>query len=345
LKKKTALKGLFWTLTQQIGTQLVGFVLMIVLGKILTPNDYGLIGMIYIIFTIGNVLIESGFSNSLIRNNKTNNNHFSVIFNFNFFIGLVLYLVVYFTSDQVAIFYNQPRLSLILKIYGLSLIFNSLISTQQAYLIKNLEFKKISIISLFSAVFSAVVGVTLAIFGFGVWSLVYTTLSSLLVNLILVSNYNKWRPTFFYFKKEIFLEHFNFGYKLMLTNLLDAIVRNSFNVLLGKLYSSNSVGYYSRSNSMKNIFVFTLITAVNKVSYPLFSKIQDNEALFNSNYKKVINILSFCSIPVLIFLTFFSDSLIIVLFTEKWLEMSPYFKILCLSGLLYPLTSFNINSL
>jgi O-antigen/teichoic acid export membrane protein len=345
LKQKTALKGLFWTLTQQIGSQFVGFVLLIILGKILSPRDYGLLGMIYIIFTIGNVLIDSGFSNSLIRNSKANDNHFSVIFNFNLYIGIFLYFLVYISSNQVAIFYNQPELSLILKVYGLSLLFNSLITTQQAYLIKNLEFKKISIISLLSAAISAVVGITLALNGFGVWSLVFTTLSSLFINLVLLLYFTKWKPVFFFFNKEIFLEHFSFGYKLMLTNLLDAVVRNSFNVLLGKFYDPKIVGYYSRSDSMKNIFVFTLITAVNKVSYPLFSKIQDNEALFNLNYKKVINILSFCSIPVLLFLTVFSKPVILLLFSEKWLNMIPYFQILCLSGILYPITSFNINSL
>lgn len=341
----TAIIGVFWSFFQQIGNQLIGFALLIILGRILQPEDYGLMGMIYIIFNVGDVLIDSGFSNSLIRSNKINNNHFSVVFNFNVFIGILFYLLIFIFSNTIAFFYNQPELSMILKIYGLCLILNALISTQQAFLIKRLEFRKISLISFISNIVGAVIGITLAYLKFGVWSLVFTTLSSLLVNLFLIWKFSKFKPKLFYFDLDIFKKHLNFGYKLTLTNLLDAAVRNLFNILLGKFYNSKEVGYYSRANSLKNIFVHSLITAINKVSYPMLSKIQNEEELFTLNYKRIINVLSFCTTPVLAFLALFSDTIIILLFSEKWIEMSPYFQVLCLSGILYPLSAFNVNSL
>lgn len=343
--KNVALKGFFFMLFQQVGSQIIGFVLLVVLSRLLEPRDFGLIGMVALLFTIGNVLIDSGLGKSLLRNPDSDDYHFSVIFTFNAFIGFFLYSVLFLIAPFVAHFYDESQLTMIVRVLGISLIIGALSSIQQTHLIKTFQFAKLSYLSLISSAAGAVVGIWMAYNGFGIWSIIFTTLSGQIVLLILLWSFSGWNPKKLIVDHNIFTLHFGFGSRLMLTNLIDAISRNIYNIILGKKYSPEIVSYYYRSENFRHIIVMSLITATNKVSYPLLASIQDNKSLFAENYKKVISILSFVVTPVLIYSCFFAKEIIVFLLTEKWQAMTVYLQLISLSGLLYPLTSFNTNAL
>jgi len=345
MSKKIALKGFIFTFLQQVGSQIIGFVLLVVLGRLLEPKDFGLIGMVALLFTISNVLIDAGLGQSLLRNSKSDDYHFSVIFTYNAIIGFLLYSILFLIAPFISYFYNEPELTIIVRILGISVIIGSLSSIQQVHLIKTLNFKKLSYLSLISSVIGAAIGIGMAYYGFGIWSLIFTTLSGQVLLLILLWCFSGWKPKKLVLDRGVFSLHFNFGFSLMLTNLIDAFSRNIYNVILGKKYNPEVVSYYYRSDSFRHIIVMSLITATNKVSYPLLASIQENKTLFAESYKKVILILSFVVTPILIYCYFFANDVIVFLLSEKWKGMTIYFQLICLSGLLYPLTSFNTNAL
>ncbi len=343
--KEQAFRGFKWTFLQQLFSQITGLSLVIILGRLLTPTDYGLLGMIYVIFTISNVLLDSGFSNSLVRDADADDYHFSVIFNFNIVIGIVLYLIVFISAPFIANFFHQKILIDVVRVYAISIILNSLTTTQQAYLTKYLHFKILALSSIISGVLGGMIGVIMALNNYHVWSLVFTTLISIFSSLCCLWIASKWKPRLFVFDKNVLKKHFSFGYKLTITNLLDGIVRNVINVLFGRLYQPSVVGYYSRSESMKNIFVNLITNTFSKVSFPIISMVHNDNTSFNNKFRQLLNGVAFISVPTLIFIALFSKEIIILLFTNKWIDMNFYLTVLALSGMLYPVTTLHENAL
>lgn len=343
--RNKAFSGFLFTFLQQIGGQIVGLIILIVLGRLLSPRDFGLVGMVALINIIGEVLIDSGFSKSLLRMIDFKKSHYDVIFSLNLLIGFSLYTIVYIIAPFIADYFKEPDLTPIVRVMSLTLLVSSLTSTQTTYLIRELKFKTLALISITGSAIGAGIGIFMAIKGLGVWSIIFTTLSTVALSSAGIWFASDWRPERLYLDRKIIKKHFNFGYKLTITNFLDAISRNLYNIVLGRSYTPEIVGYYTRSNSMKNVAVFSLITSVNKVSYPLMAKIQEDSKHFSLSYKRVIHLVSFFSIPVLIYSSFFAKEIIVFLLTDKWKLMVPYFQILCLAGILYPVTSFNTNAL
>ena len=341
---KETLKNIFWSFAQQFSNQIIGFAITIVLARLLDPFDFGLMGMIYFIVTIGNVLIDSGFSYSLIRTKEADEKDYSTIFYTNILLGICFTLFSIAIAPLVADFYEQPSLVYIIRVFSVTFIITAFSSVQQTYLIKTLKFKTLAIISLVSSVFGGVIGFILASNKFGVWSIVWTSISSVGVTALLLWFCSSWKPRKF-FDVRLLKKHFNFGYKLTLTNMSDAVFRNAYNIVIGKIYDPNIVGYYSRADSLKKIAVFTVISATNKVTYPLLSSIQDDEIEFRKNYVTIIRVVSFVVTPFLLLLCVFAEPIILILLTDKWAQVIPYFQIVCLSGLLYPMSSFNVNAL
>lgn len=341
---KETLKNIFWSFAQQFSNQIIGFAITIVLARLLDPFDFGLMGMIYFIVTIGNVLIDSGFSYSLIRTKEADEKDYSTIFYTNILLGICFTLFSIAIAPLVAAFYGQPSLVYIIRVFSITFIITSFSSVQQTYLIKKMKFKTLALISLASSIIGGLVGYVLALNKFGVWSIVWTTISTMGATTLFLWFCSSWKPRRF-FDIKLLKKHFNFGYKLTLTNLSDAIFRNAYNIVIGKFYDPNTVGYYSRADSLKKIAVFTIISATNKVTYPLLSSIQDDENEFRKNYITIIRVVSFVVTPFLLMLSVFAEPIILLLLTDKWAPVIPYFQIVCISGLLYPMSSFNVNAL
>lgn len=342
--KKQATIGLVWTFAQQFGNQLIGFVVSVILARLLLPEEFGLIGMIAVFVAIGNTLLHGGLTKSLIRGEDLNNEDYSTVFYFNLVASLLVYVIIYFLAPLIADFYEQSILIEILRIYCLSFIISAFSAVQLARLTKSMDFKTQTMIAVPSAIIGGIVGVTMALLGFGIWSLVWSSIISASVNSIQLWIYSKWTPELnFNYKK--FKIHLNYGYKLTLSELLDRIFNNIFLIVIGKYFSPAQVGFYTRAETMKQLPVSNLSNALNKVTFPLFVSIQNDEVRLRSVYKKLMQMVVFVITPVLIILAVLAEPTFRLLFTEKWLPAVPYFQILCITGILYPLHSYNLTIL
>lgn len=343
LKKKAA-KSLVWTFTQQFGNQLVGFIISLVLARILLPEEFGLIGMIAVVVAIGNALLDGGLTKSLIRDKECDQEDYSTVFYFHIVSSLVVYALVFVSAPLIADFYERTILINIIRVYSLSLVITSFSAVQLARLTKIMDFKTQALIAIPAAIIGGVVGIFLAYKDYGVWSLVWSSIITSTVNSIQVWIYSGWSPDFI-FSQVKFKKHFNYGYKLTLSDLLNRVFNNLFLIVIGKYFSAAQVGFYTRAETMKQLPVNNISNALNKVSFPLLVSIKDDEPRLKRVYKKLMLMVVFVVTPFLIFLAVLAEPTFRFLFTEKWLPAVPYFQILCITGILFPLHSYNLTIL
>ncbi len=342
--KKQAISGVKWTGIQQIGMSVIGFVISVILARLLSPEEFGLIAMIIVFVGIGNILLNAGMGASLIRTENLTEVDFSTVFFFNLFISILLYILLFFFAPYVALFYNQPELISLMRWLNLIIIINAFTIIQRTRLTKILDFKTQTLISIPAILIGGGIGIFMAMNGWGVWSLVGFQISKALANTILLWHHLRWIPKpVFDIKK--FKYHFNFGYKLSLSNLLDTIFDNIYSIVIGKFFPAVQVGYYQRAQSMQMYPVRSASTILNRVTYPLFSKIQNDNKKLKDVYKKILQINMFIMAPVMILLGVLAQPVFLFLFSEKWLPAVPYFQILIPVAILYPLHSFNLNIL
>ena len=342
--QKQASAGVVWTFIQQFGQQIVNFGVSIVLARLLMPSEFGLIGMISVFIGIGNALVNGGLTQSLIRSKELDQEDYSTVFFYNLGASIIIYALIYVCSPLIADFYNQPILIGIIRLYCLSFIISALTAVQQARLTKEMNFKIQTIIGLPSLVIGGVSGIILAYLGYGVWSIVWSQLISGVAKTIQFWKYSGWSPSIV-FSLDKFKSHFKFGYKITLSNLIAKIASNSYLIIIGRFFAASQVGYYTRAETMKNLPVTNLSVALNKVTYPLFSDIQnDNDRLKKVN-QKLMKIVVYVIAPVLVFSAVLAIPIFRFLLTEKWLPAVPYFRILCVAGILSPIEMYNVNIL
>lgn len=343
LKAKT-LSGLTWTLAQQFSTQGVRFIVSIVLARVLLPEEFGLIGMITVFVAIGNALINSGFTNSLIRSMDPDEEDYSTVFFFNLAGSVVVYFLMFFLASYIAIFFKQDALVPIIRVYCLSFIVYGFSEVQMARLTKEMDFKTQMIISIPSLIGGSLVGIIMAYKGFGVWSLVWMALVQSVLNTIQLWWKAKWRPRFV-FSKPKFKTHFSFGYKLTVSGLLNTIFDNLYLITIGRFFSAAQMGFYTRADSLKQLPVSNISNALNMVTFPLFASFQTDDLKLKQAYKQIMQMVIFVIAPVLVFLGLLAKPLFRLLFTEKWLPAVPYFQVMCIAGILYPVHAYNLNVL
>lgn len=342
--RKQAISGIIWTFSQQFGTQLISFVVGIVLARILLPSDFGTIAMFGILMGIAMTFVESGMTASLIRCKEVDDSDLSTIFWFNLVVSCLAYLIIYFCAPLVAKFYEVEILTPIIRIYSIILIINALVTVQRTRFIKDMDFKTSFKIKLPSLIIGGSTGILMAYLGWGIWTLVYYPIIQTSISTIQYWFYSKWRPSFV-FDKEKFKYHFNYGYKLTLSGLLDITFQNIYIVIIGKVFSPAQLGFYNRADSLKQLPVSNLSKALNQVTFPLFAKISDNDGKLKEVYQKLMRVVIFIIAPVLCLLMVVAEPLIRFLLTEKWLPAVPYFQILAIAGILYPIHSYNLNVL
>lgn len=342
--KEEALGGIVWSFAQQFGTQIISFIVSLVLARILMPSDFGTIAVFGVFMNIGSVLIDGGLTNSLIRTQHPDDADFSTVFYFNLGTSILVYFLFVLVAPWVAVFFNMPELTQIIRVYALSLPIGAFSSVQQTVFTKKLDFKTQLKIQLPSLIIGGTIGIVLAYNGFGVWSLVYMALVQTLLSSLQFWFYSGWRPKKI-FDKEKFRFHFDFGYKLALSGLIDTVFQNIYTIVIGKIYTATELGYYNKANSMQRLPVANISSALNKVTYPLFSKIQDDNVQLKYVYSQIMKMVIFFVAPLLIIMGVLGTPLFRFLFTEKWLPAVPYFRILCILGILYPIHSYNLNIL
>ena len=339
--KKQALGGFIWSFLQQFSTQLIAFTVQLILARILTPSEFGLIGLLTVFIGIGTALFEGGMTSSLIRVVSVDTKDYSTVFFFNLGVSVLIYLLFFLAAPYIALFYKQPVLTDIARLYGLSFIFLSFGTVQNTILTRDMKFKRQTIITLPGLLIGSIVGIVLANNEYGVWSLVYSILVTNLLTAILLWFSSDWRPQMI-FDVDRFRLHFHYGYKMTLSSLLDTIFTNIYQIIIGRFYSPVLVGYYTRANSLMMLPVGNVSAALNKVVFPLFAKVQDDIPALRAAYKKIMLIVLFVITPIIVLMALLADQLVVFLFTEKWLPIVPIFQIICFSGILYPLHMYNL---
>lgn len=342
--KQQALSGMLWSSMQTFGNQLINFSVSIILARLLLPAEFGLIGMISIFMGIGGALVGSGLSASLVRTTDADQADYSTVFVFNLAGSIIIYGTMFVAAPYIADFFHQPLLIDITRLYSLSFVISAFTAVQLARLQKNLDFKTGTKASLVSTLVSAVVGVTMAYSGFGVMSLVWMGLTNATVNSAMLWVQSGWRPSLL-FDRQKFRYHFGFGSRMMFSGILDILFTNAYTIIIGKFYAPAQLGYYNRANSLKQLPVSTFSGILNKVTYPLFAEIKNDDVRLKSVYKQIMKMVIFIIAPVLVMMAVLAEPLFRFLFTEKWLPAVPYFRILCVAGILYPLHAYNLNIL
>ena len=342
--RSKSISGFAWSFADSLGNQGAQFVIGIVLARLLTPTDYGLVGMITVFIAISQTFIDSGFTQALIRKNDATQTDFSTVFYFNLFVGLSIYLILYLGASYISWFFNEPQLVELVKVLSITIIISSVAIVQRAKLIKSINFKLLTKISITSNISSGIIGIYLAYSGYGVWSIVWRTLLNNSFQTILLWLFNKWKPSL-EFSKKSFNEMFSFGYKLLLSGLIYKIYINVYYFIIGKYFSPAELGLYSRADQFKNLFSANLNSTIERVSYPVLSTLQDEKERLKAGYKKVLKVTVFLSAVLMLGMAGIAKSLIIVLIGTKWIGAVEYLQLLCFVGMFYPLHSLNLNIL
>lgn len=342
--RKKAVAGIFWTFTDAVLVKGLSLLSFYILNRLLNPEDYGYNAILIIFISIGNTIVESGLSNSLIRSSKPTQTDYSTVFWMNIVTAIFLYIGLYFAIPSIVAYIDKPIPIEILRVSCLSIILSSFTTVQMAILTKEMQFRKLMITNIPSAVFSPVIGISMAYYGYGVWSLVAMVIAAPLLQSIALWTVSTWRPTL-EFNKSIAKYHFTFGYKLLLSALLDTIFRYVYNIIIAKRYSLSSLGKYDRANALNSYPTNILTTIVSKVTYPLLANIKENEEEISNAYKQILRVSFYISAPLMLGLVATAPSLILFLMGDQYLEAIPYFQILCLASMLYPIHSINLNVL
>ena len=333
--------GMLWSFIQQFSYQSITFSIQLILVRFISPADFGLIGMLAVFVGIATVLIDGGMTSSLIRNNQTDNSDYSTIFYYNVFLSLIIYIILFNIAPFIGKFYNQPALENITRVYCLSLIFSSFGTVHNNILLKKMEFKKQAIITLPPMILGGFLGIILAVKNFGVWSIVYSTLATSLLTSFSLWSFGNWKPSLL-FDVDKFKRHFHYGYKMSISTAVDNLFTNIYPLLIGRLYNPTLVGYYTRANSLMMLPVGNFSIILNRVVFPLFSKVQDDAVTLKKIFKNIMQIFFYVLAPTTALMILLSKEIVLVLFTDKWLQIIPIFQILCFVGLLYPLHLYNL---
>jgi len=325
-----------------VGLKAVSFATSIVLARLLSPEDFGMVGLLVIFVSIGSVLVDGGMGSSLIRETHVTDLDFTTIFYTNVGVSIALYTLLFFVAPMVGEYYGNLLLTDLLRVYGLTYIISALFITQQSKLIKDLEFKRLAILNLPSTILSGIIAISLALLGFGVWSIIALYLSGHFIKAVLIWVQSDWRPSFSFSKQKLYY-HFEYGYKLVMSGILGVFTREVYSLVIGKRFDIPSVGYYTRATSMKNYPVGLFGGILSRVTFPLISKIKEDRQKTSSTYKSILRSSFFVMTMLMTTLIVVAEPLFVVLLTEKWNEAVPYFKILALAGMLVPVHSFNLN--
>lgn len=341
--KKQAVSGVLWSFGQQFSVQIINFVVQIILARLLMPEMFGLIAMLTVFISIGQSLMDAGMTSSLIRSKNPDQLDYSTVFLTNLMISVSVYLITYLSAPFIAKFYNQEILKDILRLYALTFVIRSFVAVHIAKLTKEMNFKTQMILQIPSTIVGAIVGVTMAYLGYGVWSLVWLHITQSIVYTLQIWIFIPWRPSFV-FNKRRFKYHFNFGYKLTLSGLLDTVYNDAYRIVIGKFFTPAAVGFFNQAETMRLFPVQQISSVMGKVTYPLFSNINGDAQLKNA-YKSTMKLILFAVIPIMLILIVVAKEGFLLLFGEKWLPSVPYFQILATASIIRPISSYNLNIL
>ena len=341
--KKKAVSGVIWTALQKYSTMLIQFISGIILARLLTPFDYGCIGMLMIFMLLAESFIDGGFGSALIQKKKPTQTDYSTIFFWNMGLSVVLYAVLYLSAPSIANFYGIPLLSDVLRVQGTVLFIFAFNIVQRNQLQKKLNFKILSIVTILTSVTALSVTIVMAYHGYGVWALVAQNVLTAAIPALAFWFYVRWRPQLV-FSWQSLKELFSFGFYMFLTHLLNQFGQQIQGLLIGKFYNAATMGYYSKANATERLASTSISKVMSQVTYPLYAEMQDDKTALGDMIKKITMTLSYVTFPLMFILLLCAKSLFIFLYSDRWADSVPYFQVLCIAGLAYSLQSVNYQS-
>lgn len=343
IKQKT-ISGLKWSFTDNMVNQVVHFLIGLVLARLLSPTEYGIIGMAMVFIAISETFIDSGLSQALIRKQNCTEVDYNTMFYTNIALGILTFAIVFLSAGTISRFYDIPDLFLLTRVMAVNLIINSFGLVERAILTKQIDFKRQTKITLIANVSSGIIGITLAFLGFGFWSLAIRTLCQNIFRVLLLHWSSTWRPKLLY-SFVSFNELFGFGSKLLAAGLINSIYQNVYKLVIGKYFSAADLGYYSRATQFTNIPVLNIQVSSMRVAYPVLASMADDDKKLKSIYKKLVKLLFYIISTVMVFMIINSREIVLILVGEQWAPSIPYLKIICIGSIMFPLHSLNLTML
>lgn len=343
LKRKTV-DGIFWTALQRYSKMVIVFVSGIILARLLTPFDYGCIGMLAIFMSVSETFIEGGFGSALIQKKRPTQEDYSTIFYWNIFVAAVLYIILFISAPAIARFYEIPLLSKVLRVQGLLLFLYAFNLVQRNQLRKSLNFKLLAIVSLGSSLIALAVTIWMAYRGYGVWALVAQNLIVVGIQSLVFWFHVKWRPSRV-FSRQSFKELFGFGFFMFMTNIINAFCYRFQGLLIGKFFNPTTLGYYSKAESVETMASSSVSGIIEQVSYPVYAEMQDDLSAMQNMIKRMTLSIAYITFPMLLLLILCARPIFILLYSERWSASVPYFQVLCLAGMALCLHSVQLQSI
>ncbi len=340
--KDKAVNGLKWSLIDNVANSGITFLVGIVLARLLSPAEFGILGLITIFINLSNTIVDGGFVTALIRKPHSNNDDYNTVFYSNLIVSFGLMLLLIIFSPQLASFFNQTVLGQIMPVMSILLLINAFAIIQRTLLVKQIDFKTQAKISLIASLGSGFIGIGMAIAGFGVWSLVWQQLSRQSLMTLFLWIYGRWRPSWA-FSVASFKDLFGFGFKVLVANLINSLYKDMFLAVIGKMYSVQDLGQYNRADQFNLVFTNNLTMVIQKVSMPALSQIQDDKDKLRFAFRKTIIYSSIITFALVFSLAAVAKPLVILLVGEQWMPAIEYLQIMCLYGALYPVQNLNIN--
>ena len=344
MKSKNIVSNFIWRFAERCGAQLVSFVVSIVLARILAPEDYGMIALVTVFTAILQVFVDSGLGTALIQKKDADDLDFSSVFYFNFSMCLVLYAVMFIVAPYIAIFYEDMTLTSVIRVLSLTIVISGVKGIQQAYVSRNMLFKRFFFSTIGGTIFSAFLGIGLAFSGCGVWALVAQQLSNTMIDTLILWITVKWKP-----KKEFSWKRlrtlFSYGWKLLVSSLLDTVYNNLRNLIIGKMYSSADLAYYNQGDKFPKIIVTNINTSIDSVLLPTMSNEQDDRNRIKSMTRRAIKTSIYVMAPLMMGLAFCAESIVELVLTDKWLPCVPFLRLFCITYMFWPVHTANLNAI
>jgi O-antigen/teichoic acid export membrane protein len=334
LKTKT-LSGLFWKFSENFGSQIINFIITIIIARILMPSDYGTIAIVTVFISIANVFLQTGFSSALIQKKDANIAVYSSVFYSSVIISVFLYIIIFFLAPIIADYYSNSLLKNLLRIQSISIILTSFVTVQNAIIVKNFLFRKNFIFRLIGALIQGSVGIYLAMNNYGAWALVISNVTGTFIVTVLIWFMIDWKPKLV-FSFTSLNEILPYSYRILMSSLLNNLFQNMKSLIIGRVYDQTTLGYYSKGFQIPTLLMTNIDGAISSVSFPLFSRYQDNLSEFLLIYRRSLKMSIFLVFPMMFGLTIIAETITIILLTEKWLPIVPFIQIISLSILIWP---------
>lgn len=344
IDKNTTVKNFIWRFAERCGAQLVTFVVSIVLARILSPDDYGTVALVTVFTTILQVFVDSGLGVALIQKKNADDLDFSSVFYFNFVVCIVLYAGMFFAAPIIASFYNDLTLIPIIRVISLTIVISGIKGIQQSFVSRNMLFKRFFFSTLGGTIFSAILGVAMAYAGCGVWAIVAQQLSNTAIDTLILWLTVKWHPKKM-FSWERLKTLFSFGWKLLISSLLDTGYSNLRSLVIGKIYSPSDLAYYNQGDKLPSTVITNINTSIASVLLPTLASKQDDRKQLKNMTRRAIKTSTYIIAPLMMGLAFCAPPIVRLILTEKWVPCVPYLRIFCITYMFYPIHTANLNAI